>query len=862
MIATPWLPGLLDAAAKSTVLLLATLAVVLLLRRTSAATRHLVWTLGIVGVLALPVIGALSPWRLAVVPRFGATVTPPSAPRTAPEWTTTPAAPAPPAADADAEAPMVTRRAANDGSLPAAIAQPLTESNRAVFAPGVVGWLLFALWLAVAILLLGRVVAGMRVAKRVIRRGESVDDPAWTNALLRTSRRLALDRPVRLVRNREVTMPMTAGVVWPVVVLPPCDDWSRDRREAVLLHELAHVKRGDLLVHFVAQLACAIYWFHPLVWIAARRLRQESERACDDLVLASGTRPSTYADHLLSLVRRAGRRRAPAGALPMAQRSDFEGRLLAILEPHLERHPPSRGGMLAAAAVGLLALPLATIAPVAPAEPTAGGEQTAAIADPAAFPPPEPEAFGQPAERLTGAEPGAAAYADARREALVDIDSGAALLLTPDGPEPVVAPEERASPAAKGKSQVRSQHDARVAMALVEALRDADVSVRLSAAHALGDLQDSAAVLALMRAVTQDPDAGVRKTAAWALGEIEDARAVPALTQALTSDDDEEVRRMAAWALGEIEDPSAIDGLSVGLRDTSREVRAAAIRALGEIEDARAIPAITLALRDEDPEIRKHAAWALGEIEDPRAVEPLFAALGDASAEVRRQAAWALGEIEDRRAVPGLTRALQDEDVEVRKMAVWALGEIEDPTALEPLTAALRDANPEIRSRAAWALGELEDRRAVEALVAALRDESIEVRDQAVWALGEIGDPRAAEGLALALQDAQPAIRRKAAWAMGEINLRTAPPALMAALQDGDVEVKRQAIHALAEIEDPASVPALVSAARDTDTRVRKMALYALSEIGGVQAYEMLLEAIKDEDPEIRRWAARALGNR
>ncbi len=855
MIATPWLPGLLDVAAKSTVLLLTTLAVVLLLRRTSAATRHLIWTLGILGVLVLPVVGALSPWRLAVVPRFGVTAPPPPAPQTEPAWTPTPAAPVPPVTDPEAPPVTVRRAAANAVAGHARVTSPAPASRRAGIAPQVVGWLLFASWLAVTLLLLGRVVVGMRVARRVIRRGETVDDPVWMNALLSTARRLDLDRPVRLVRNREVTMPMTAGVVWPIIVLPSCDDWSRDRREAVLLHELAHVKRGDLLVHFLAQLACAIYWFHPLVWIAARRLRHESERACDDLVLASGTRPSAYADHLLSLVRRAGRRRAPAAALPMAQRSDFEGRLLAILEPGIERHPPRRSGMLAAAAVGLLALPLATVAPVAPAS---GAEPPPSTADRAVEPSAEPEAIGDAGDRpaVPGAAHGAAATNDGG-------DTHVDLLLASEGPEAVVTLEERVGPATVPLAKPQQPRaGSRAALALIEALGDEVASVRQTAAHALGELQDSAAVIALMRAVTQDPDVGVRKTAAWALGEIGDARAVPALVQALTADEDHEVRRMAAWALGEIEDPAAIEGLGAALQDENRDVRAAAIHALGEIEDARAIGAIVPALRDADAEIRKHAAWALGEIEDPRAVEPLSAALGDASAEVRRQVVWALGEIEDRRAVPGLTRALQDDDPEVRKTAVWALGEIEDPSALEPLTAALRDSAAEIRARAAWALGELEDPRAVDALMAALRDENVRVREQAVWALGEIEDPRAATGLALALQDAQPEIRRKAAWAMGEINLSTAPPALMQALQDGDLEVRRQAIHALAEIEDPASVPALVAAARDADTRVRKMALYALSEIGGVQAYEVLIEAIKDEDPEIRRWAARALGNR
>ena len=114
----------------------------------------------------------------------------------------------------------------------------------------------------------------------------------------------------------------------------------------VLLHELAHVKRRDCLTHLVAQIACAAYWFNPLAWMAARRLRTERERACDDLVLASGTRGSDYADQLLDIARvmRAGRFPAVlAGAsLAMAQRSQLEGRLMAILDPSVPRRGLTR----------------------------------------------------------------------------------------------------------------------------------------------------------------------------------------------------------------------------------------------------------------------------------------------------------------------------------------------------------------------------------------------------------------------------------------------------------------------------------------------------------------------------------------
>ena len=81
------------------------------------------------------------------------------------------------------------------------------------------------------------------------------------------------------------------------------NEWTMERRRSVLLHEMAHVKRRDCLVQFLGQLTCAAHWCNPAVWFAARELRRESERACDDLVLHAGTRPSDYAHDLLDMAR-------------------------------------------------------------------------------------------------------------------------------------------------------------------------------------------------------------------------------------------------------------------------------------------------------------------------------------------------------------------------------------------------------------------------------------------------------------------------------------------------------------------------------------------------------------------------------
>ena len=133
------------------------------------------------------------------------------------------------------------------------------------------------------------------------------------------------------------------------------------------MHELAHVKRLDAFTQFVAQISVVVFWFNPVVWFAARQMRIEREHACDDFVLDAGARASDYANDLFQIARSLVTSGAPAAAaLAMARRSELEGRLLAILNPRLNRRPVS-WKRLAASSFGVFALafPLAALRPAA-----------------------------------------------------------------------------------------------------------------------------------------------------------------------------------------------------------------------------------------------------------------------------------------------------------------------------------------------------------------------------------------------------------------------------------------------------------------------------------------------------------------
>jgi beta-lactamase regulating signal transducer with metallopeptidase domain len=154
-----------------------------------------------------------------------------------------------------------------------------------------------------------------------------------------------------------------------VVILPAeAASWSRERFELVVLHELAHVKRRDWLAVMVAEISVASWWFHPLAWLARRSIRRDAELAADDLVLRAGARPSVYAEHLLSIVRSLRDSRQFEPAMAVGRSSDLDGRLRALLERR-RRGPSSRWGRGIAAALGGLALALATVRPTHASEP-------------------------------------------------------------------------------------------------------------------------------------------------------------------------------------------------------------------------------------------------------------------------------------------------------------------------------------------------------------------------------------------------------------------------------------------------------------------------------------------------------------
>jgi beta-lactamase regulating signal transducer with metallopeptidase domain len=325
------------------------------MRRRSAAARHLVWVGAIIVQLALPVFAIWGPQWKDAVPDPVASVMPVDL--------------------REAPAPVATEQAGpslRSGRQIDSPTQQITSPAQQPAEPQRISGktFLLTLWVIGALFVLARLAIGTSIVASLARKGNRIDDGNWLVLAQRTSAALQITRPLTLLRGGKLGVPVTWGIVYPVVLLPDdADAWPEERRRFVLVHEMAHVKRLDALTQLAGQLALALFWFDPLVWIANRRMQLEREHACDDYVLRHGTSPSQYAEELLSMVRALGtpehRSAQPAfAALAMARRSEFEGRMLSILDPVLERHPLSKGRtLLSAVAALLLVAPLAALHP-------------------------------------------------------------------------------------------------------------------------------------------------------------------------------------------------------------------------------------------------------------------------------------------------------------------------------------------------------------------------------------------------------------------------------------------------------------------------------------------------------------------
>ncbi|MGH9242109.1 MAG: M56 family metallopeptidase [Vicinamibacterales bacterium] len=318
--------------AKATLTLAVALAVTRLARRSRAAARHVLLVAAFAVLLALPAASF-------VIPSRGVTL---------------------PAQTAASSAPAVAVVPVMTSPSPAVIDTQESVDSLPIESPGMTASaILWAIWGAGMLLCVLPVVAGTWHL-RSLRRSSSLC--ASGEALLRRlSAEAGIQRSVAVRVHESIPGPMTYGILRPVIMLPlDATAWSEEELCRAMIHELEHVRRGDWLSQYMARIVRALYWFHPLVWIAWRRLSLEAERACDDAVLRR-SEATAYANQLVLLAERLTSTATPP-LLAMAACRDLSTRVRAVLDGAQAR---GRAGALpVTTAIVAAALFIAAVAPL------------------------------------------------------------------------------------------------------------------------------------------------------------------------------------------------------------------------------------------------------------------------------------------------------------------------------------------------------------------------------------------------------------------------------------------------------------------------------------------------------------------
>jgi hypothetical protein len=266
-----WLGAILAESSVRAAVLGVTVALLLALGRVrSPRVTHAAWTSVLCAMLLMPVLPRWVPDIEVPVPDLPFASGKGALP-IGPEATT------PPRGVGRSEAlPRGERSVDGPIDVGGAPARPRSSRAGALFA-------VYAIGLAI---LTWRVVAGLRGMSRVRRAARTIEGEA------------------RFLESSAVTAPLTVGLVWPVVVLPPAwRDWPDGKLNAVLAHELAHIAGRDPLCRFVASLNVCVFWFHPLAWWLERTLSSTAEDACDDAAVRTVGEPRLYAEVLLDIAR-------------------------------------------------------------------------------------------------------------------------------------------------------------------------------------------------------------------------------------------------------------------------------------------------------------------------------------------------------------------------------------------------------------------------------------------------------------------------------------------------------------------------------------------------------------------------------
>ncbi len=172
-------------------------------------------------------------------------------------------------------------------------------------------------------------------------RAEVLVQPSWLSALAEAQRRMGFKHGTALLVSEELRSPISWGVLRPTIVLSPQAVEAVGEAEAIIAHELAHVARLDWAKLLGARVACAVFWFNPLVWMLARESHQLREEAADDAVLLADIDGPDYASLLVGAARHDNRAALLAAHGVAPGRGSLKRRITRVLDASLKRGPAS-----------------------------------------------------------------------------------------------------------------------------------------------------------------------------------------------------------------------------------------------------------------------------------------------------------------------------------------------------------------------------------------------------------------------------------------------------------------------------------------------------------------------------------------
>ncbi len=211
------------------------------------------------------------------------------------------------------------------------------------------------LYLTGVAFILGRLLHGVWGGHRLRRMAISIKDEALLASFRRLAHRVGLKAAPAIAWCEQISIPVVVGIVKPMILLPMAlaSSLTPDQLQALMLHELSHIRRFDPIINLLQRIVEALLFFHPVVWFVSRRISFERELAADDMVLAAGWDRPLYADALVRVAEIAAKisgssslRHAALLGATGKNRSDFKQRVLRLLG---ESHPPKldllRGGL-------------------------------------------------------------------------------------------------------------------------------------------------------------------------------------------------------------------------------------------------------------------------------------------------------------------------------------------------------------------------------------------------------------------------------------------------------------------------------------------------------------------------------------